>query len=101
MEDLSDYHIGDQIIGATLADTTTCIDELAKLHASFWNKVADIDWLPHIAGSQHAMNMQVGAQAGWDTMLKVFGVSYIQGWACPWISAASTAAMTCSCRPAT
>ena len=73
MEDLSDYHIGDQIIGATLADTTTCIDELAKLHASFWNKVAGIDWLPHIAGSQHAMNMQVGAQAGWDTMLKVFG----------------------------
>lgn len=73
MDDHSDYRVGDQIVGASLAETKICIDELAKLHASFWNKVAEFDWLPHIAGSQHATNMQVGTELGWDTMLKIFG----------------------------
>jgi aminoglycoside/choline kinase family phosphotransferase len=73
MEDLADYQIGDQITGATLAETEICVDELAKVHASFWNQVADYDWLPHIDGSQHASNMRVGTEAGWDSMMKIFG----------------------------
>lgn len=73
MEDLSDYHIGDQIRGATLKETEICVDELAKLHASFWNQVAGLDWLPHIARSQHATNMRLGAELGWDAMLEAFG----------------------------
>jgi aminoglycoside/choline kinase family phosphotransferase len=73
MEDLSDYMIGDQILGASLEQTEICVDELAKLHASFWNKVSGHDWLPHIAGSQHAANMRLGAELGWDAMLETFG----------------------------
>ncbi len=73
MEDLANYRMGDQIVGATLQETEICIDELASLHASFWDKVDDITWLPDIADSQHAANMRIGAELGWDSMLKSFG----------------------------
>ena len=73
MDDLSDYHIGDQIVGADLPQSEVCVDELAKLHGSFWAAADDLDWLPHIHGSEHAGNMISGAQIGWDTMLKIFG----------------------------
>lgn len=72
MEDLADYRIGDQITGATLEETQIGIDELAKLHSSFWDKVAGIDWVPDIANSQHAMNMRTGIELGWDKMLEGF-----------------------------
>ena len=39
MQDLGDYRVGDQIEGADLADTELMIDELAKLHGTFWNRV--------------------------------------------------------------
>lgn len=73
MEDMADYRVGDQIVGATLEDTEIALDELAKLHAAFWNRVDDISWIPHVAGSQHARNMQAGTEAGWDTMVALFG----------------------------
>ena len=73
MEDMSDYQVGDQIVGATLQDTETAIDELAKLHAAFWNKVDGITWIPHVYGSQHALNMRKGTAAGWETMVSLFG----------------------------
>lgn len=73
MEDMADYRVGDQIAGATLEDTETAIDELAKLHAAFWNRVGDISWIPHVAGSQHARNMENNTRLGWDTMVSLFG----------------------------
>lgn len=73
MEDLSDYHIGDQITGATLEETEIAIDELAKLHSSFWDKADQIDWVPDIATSDHASIMRDGIVAGWDAMLDAFG----------------------------
>ena len=73
MEDLADYRVGDQIVGATLAETELAIDELAKLHAAFWEKVDGIAWIPHVCGSQHARNMQMGTVSGWGQMVSVFG----------------------------
>lgn len=73
MEDLADYRLGDQVSGADLADTKICITELARLHASFWNKVDDLTWIPGIADSHHADMMLQGAQAGWPVSLEVFG----------------------------
>lgn len=75
MQDLSAYRIGNQITGATLEQSEICVDELAKLHGSFWNNIDSFEWLPQVANSQHATNMQVGARAGWDTMLEIFGES--------------------------
>ena len=73
LEDLGDYEVGDQIIGATLAQTEIAIDELSKLHAAFWNKVDDIEWIPHVSNSYHATNLRNFAVSGWDNMLSVFG----------------------------
>ena len=73
MEDLADYTVGDQIIGATLRQTELAIDELAKLHAAFWNKVDDIAWIPHVSNSYHATNLHNYALTGWDNMLDLFG----------------------------
>ena len=73
MEDMADYRVGNQIAGATLEEAGMAIDELAKLHAAFWNNVDGISWMPHVSGSQHALNMQNGTEAGWATMVSEFG----------------------------
>ncbi len=74
MEDLGDYEVGSQVIGADLPQTELAIDELAKLHSAFWNKVDDLDWVPGVADSYHADAMFGGAQVGWDGMLAQFEV---------------------------
>lgn len=81
LEDLSDYRIGDQIVGASLAETEAAIDELAKMHASFWGKLEadEFDWLPRFANSQNATNMHEGSRAGWDTTIEIFG-EHIPQW---------------------
>jgi aminoglycoside/choline kinase family phosphotransferase len=81
LEDLSDYRIGDQVVGATLEETGYAIDELAKLHASFWGKVdsSDYDWLPLAANSQNARNLHQGSGAGWDPTVNIFG-DHIPQW---------------------
>lgn len=75
LEDLSDYHLGDQVVGADLEQTQAAIDELAKLHASFWAKMdgATYDWLPRNSNSQNASNMHEGSKAGWDATIEIFG----------------------------
>ena len=73
MEDMGDYRVGNQIVGATLEETEIAMDELAKLHAAFWDNVDGIAWIPHVHGSQHAANMRAGTDAGWDTMVSLFG----------------------------
>lgn len=49
MEDLSvDYVVGDQVVGATIAQAEAIIDELAPFHAHWWGH-ADLDgmeWVP-------------------------------------------------------
>ncbi len=66
MEDMADYRVGDQVEGANLADTQAMIDELAKLHATFWNAVDSLDWVPHIADSYHATNISENRLAQYD-----------------------------------
>ncbi|MBO6656093.1 MAG: phosphotransferase [Pseudomonadales bacterium] len=75
MEDLADYKVGSQVEGATLRQTELAMDELAKLHSVFWNKVADLDWVPGIANSYHAEALGGGAVIGWPSMEERFEVS--------------------------
>ncbi|MEM7019580.1 MAG: phosphotransferase [Pseudomonadota bacterium] len=72
MEDMNGYEVGNQVTGATLKQAEVSIDEMAKLHASFWNEVSDLEWTPHIANSYHADNMYNLAHAGWDNMVTIF-----------------------------
>lgn len=73
MEDMADYRVGDQVAGANLADTEAMTDELAKLHATFWNNVAGLSWVPGIANSYHATNMDTLVRIGWPNMVQIFG----------------------------
>ncbi|MGI9328748.1 MAG: phosphotransferase [Pseudomonadales bacterium] len=72
MEDMAEYRVGDQIVGATLVETELAIDELAKLHSAFWEKVSDIAWIPHVSNSYHATNLANLAVSGWDNMQRIF-----------------------------
>ena len=72
MQDMGDYRVGDQAIGATLADSEAALDALARLHAPFWQNVAHLDWVPHVANSYHANNMRSLAADGWDNMTAIF-----------------------------
>lgn len=73
MEDMTDYEVGNQATGATLVQTELAVDEMAKLHASFWEQVDALDWVPGIANSYHADNMHNLALSGWDSMVTTFG----------------------------
>ena len=72
MEDMEDYRVGDQAAGADLRDTERAVDELAKLHGSFWGKTNDLDWVPGIAASYHADNMATLVGVGWPNMCDIF-----------------------------
>lgn len=72
MEDLGAYRIGSQAAGAGRADAERAIDELARLHAAFWGRVDDLDWVPKILGSYHADGLRQAAMGGWDNMARTF-----------------------------
>ena len=73
LEDMTDYAVGSQVEGADLRQTELAIDELARLHSAFENRVAHLDWVPHIAGSYHADNMRTLGEIGFDGVLEKFG----------------------------
>lgn len=72
MEDLSDYEVGSQVVGANLQQSELAIDALVKLHAPFWGRVSDLDWVPHIAESFHAENMLQFSNIGAPLMIERF-----------------------------
>jgi aminoglycoside/choline kinase family phosphotransferase len=82
MEDLGDYRVGDQAVGADLAETELMLDELAKLHAAFWDRVGSLAWVPHVSGSYHADNMARLIRIGWPNMAERFADSLAPEIAC-------------------
>ena len=73
MEDVSSYRMGSQVDGATAEECELCIDFLVNLHASFWNQLNGIGWLPNMSGSDNAKNMALGCEAGWPQLQEIFG----------------------------
>ncbi|MEM8768137.1 MAG: phosphotransferase [Pseudomonadota bacterium] len=73
MEDMRDYAVGSQVAGASLEQAELALDELARLHAPFQDKVDNLDWVPSIAGSYHADNMLALTESGFDIMVEKFG----------------------------
>ena len=72
MEDMTDYAVGSQVEGADLKQSELAIDALAKLHSAFWQRIHDLDWVPHIANSYHAENMRNLGRIGFDGVLQKF-----------------------------
>ena len=79
MEDLSDYKVGDQHTGATIEETTIALDELAKLHAPFWDNTKGLEWIPHISNSYHAENLIGLSSMAWEGMITKFE-DYLPGY---------------------
>ncbi len=74
MEDLTQYRLGDQIVGCDLVDAEKTIDWMARQHASFWGAVDDptYDFLPYVAPSFSSETMTQGCEMGWDPMVEGF-----------------------------
>ena len=81
LEDLSDYRLGDQVIGATLEESQLALQEVAKQHATFWGKVSsdEFEWMPRFSNSWNATSMFEGALASWETGIENFS-DYIPQW---------------------
>lgn len=73
MQDMTDYQVGSQVEGADLRQTELAIDELAKLHAAFWDRTAELDWIPAAADSYHAAALQAMAVDGVGNLADRFG----------------------------
>ncbi len=73
MEDVSDYRMGSQVDGANQEEAGLCVDLLSTLHASFWNDIESVQWLPHMSHSDNARNMAAGCDVGWAQLMDYFG----------------------------
>ncbi|BAN00791.1 phosphotransferase [Ilumatobacter coccineus] len=75
LEDLSDYRLGDQVVGCDRADAEAAVVTLGRLHAPFWDDVdrPELDFVPYETPSTHGDALRDGSLAGWDPMVEVFG----------------------------
>ena len=48
LEDLSEHRAADQLIGMSLPQAEAAVAALADLHAGFWKRVDDLDWVPSV-----------------------------------------------------
>jgi aminoglycoside phosphotransferase (APT) family kinase protein len=74
MEDLTGYQMGDQISGCSPQQAMVCMDEMAKLHATFWGRVGgpEFDFVPYHYPTFHSATMLQAAEGGWDNFTTVF-----------------------------
>jgi hypothetical protein len=75
LEDLSGYHVGNQITGCTVEQARACMPFMAQLHASFWGKVdhPDFDFIPYHYPSFQSDNLYQGTVAVWDKVAELAG----------------------------
>ena len=66
--------MGDQVEGATFEESGLALEELAKLHGTFWGKVdsEEFEWMPRFSNSWNATNMHEGSQASWELAAENF-----------------------------
>ena len=74
MEDLSEYQLGDQVVGCTLQQARDGMTWLGRQHAAFWDRVDDptFDFLPYVYPSFSSDGLRQGCEAGWDAMVQSF-----------------------------
>jgi len=75
MEDLSDYRVGDQVLGCDGEDAALALRSLAGIHAAFWNDIdrPELEVFPYHFPSYFSEGLYQGVAAGWDNMLSRFG----------------------------
>lgn len=75
LEDMGSCRVGDQLAGAGLDDAQNAIDQMARLHATWWGKTDDpeLAWIPVHDNPTQAAGMSGGFDAGWPVFLDRFG----------------------------
>jgi len=75
MEDLADYVIGDQIVGATPDQSALVIGAMAQFHSAYWGRIDELgfDFIPDHYPSYFSETMHEGTIRGWDTMAELAG----------------------------
>lgn len=75
LEDLSSCRVGDQAQGCGVKDTESAIDEMVKLHATWWGRTdaPDLSWIPVHDNPAQCAGISGGFEAGWSTFLEGFG----------------------------
>ncbi|MEE3327302.1 MAG: phosphotransferase [Myxococcota bacterium] len=75
IEDLSVYRAGDQREGANLKDAERAIDQIVKLHSTWWDQteIEELAWIPIQDNPVQCAGMTQGFAAGWDVFLDKFG----------------------------
>lgn len=74
MEDMGDVRQGDQVEGATAEDSKLLIDEIAAMHAAWWDspELAALDWIP-TPGAPQLKLAQGAAMMSIPAFLEAFG----------------------------
>ncbi len=75
VEDLSQYQLGDQIIGCVNEEAAAVMRWMGRFHATFWDNVDDptLEFLPLVHPSYSSEGLMQGAAFGWDPMVAAFG----------------------------
>jgi hypothetical protein len=75
IEDLSSCRAGDQREGANLKDAERAIDQIVKLHSTWWGQteIEDRAWIPVQDNPVQCAGMSQGFAAGWDVFREQFG----------------------------
>ena len=75
LEDLSGCRVGDQREGAGLEDARRAIDQVVKLHATWWGQTDadELAWIPVQDNPTQCAGMTQGFAAGWSVFLEKFG----------------------------
>jgi hypothetical protein len=74
MEDLGSARCGDQVTGCAQEETATLLREMARFHATWWDRVGTpaLDWIPWGNAPENAM-AQPAYQDAWQPFLQKFG----------------------------
>jgi hypothetical protein len=74
IEDLSNLRLGDQLVGASVADATLAVGELAKLHAAWWQspRLTELAWMPVVNDPINKAGLALYPQA-WTAFIERFG----------------------------
>ena len=73
LEDLTEWQIGDQTAGCSLAEAKTLISALARFHASGWEPHHQFPDIPSHGGKQQIEGMEGTYPIGWPVVLEQFG----------------------------
>jgi hypothetical protein len=75
LEDLSRSRAGDQREGANLEDAERAIDQVVKLHTTWWDRTdgEELSWIPVQDNPVQCAGMSQGFAAGWDVFRDQFG----------------------------